>query len=190
MKKYLKQSILITLAFLLIINENIASENYPQIKIVTTSGSFIIELDRNRAPLTVENFLRYIEDDFFENTVFHRVIQGFVIQGGGFTSDLESKETYPNIINESGNGLSNRRMTIAMARETDPHTASSQFYINLVDNFTLDPMATRWGYAVFGEVIEGFNVIDMIAGSATQSMNGMQNVPISPVIVLEASRIN
>ena len=81
-------------------------------------------------------------------------------------------------------------MTIAMARETDPHTASSQFYINLVDNFTLDPMATRWGYAVFGEVIEGFNVIDMIAGSATQSMNGMQDVPISPVIVLEASRIN
>ena len=190
MKKYLKKSILITFAFLLIINQNIASENYPQIKIVTTSGSFTIELDRNRAPLTVENFLRYIEDDFFENTVFHRVIQGFVIQGGGFTPDLESKETYPNIINESGNGLSNRRMTIAMARETDPHTASSQFYINLVDNFTLDPMATRWGYAVFGEVIEGFNVIDMIAGSATQSMNGMQDVPISPVIVLEASRIN
>ncbi|MBT3993866.1 MAG: peptidyl-prolyl cis-trans isomerase [Gammaproteobacteria bacterium] len=190
MKKYLRNILLIAYAFLFTINQNIASESYPQIEVKTTSGSFIIELDRNRSPISVENFLRYIEDDFFENTVFHRVIQGFVIQGGGYTPDLESKETYPNIINESGNGLSNRRMTIAMARETDPHTASSQFYINLVDNFTLDPMATRWGYAVFGEVIEGFSVINSIAGSATQSMNGMQDVPVSPVIILEASRIN
>ena len=154
------------------------------------SLNFAYNIDKPKWNFLGRYFLGYIEDYFFENTVFHRVIQGFVIQGGGFTSDLESKETYPNIINESGNGLSNRRMTIAMARETDPHTASSQCYINLVDNFTLDPMATRWGYAVFGEVIEGFNVIDMIAGSATQSMNGMQDVPISPVIVLEASRIN
>ena len=167
-----------------------ASETYPQIEFTTTSGKFTVELDSNRAPTTVKNFLQYVESGFYVNTIFHRVIAGFVIQAGGFTVDLEEKETLPEIINESGNGLSNRRMTIAMARESKPHTASSQFYINLVDNVNLDPMPTRWGYATFGEVIEGFNVISDIANSATQSKNGMQDVPVSPVIILKASRVD
>ena len=156
-----------------------SSENYPQIEVTTTSGVFIIELDRNRAPKTVENFLNYLNDGFYKNTIFHRVIPGFVIQAGGFTVDLEEKETLPEIINESGNGLTNQRMSIGMARTNEPHSASSQFYINLADNFSLDPMPTRWGYAVFGDVIQGFDVVNAIAGNATQTMNGMQDVPLS-----------
>ena len=108
----------------------------------------------------------------------------------GFTVDLEEKETLPEIINESGNGLTNQRMSIGMARTNEPHSASSQFYINLADNFSLDPMPTRWGYAVFGDVIQGFNVVNAIAGNATQTMNGMQDVPVAPVIILDIKRID
>ena len=167
-----------------------ASETYPQIEFTTTSGSFTVELDSNRAPTTVKNFLQYVESGFYVNTIFHRVIAGFVIQAGGFTVDLELKETLPEIINESGNGLTNQRMSLGMARSTDPHTASSQFYINIVDNFSLDPMPTRWGYAVFGDVIDGFQVIDAIASNATQNMTGMQDVPVAPVIILDVKRID
>ena len=167
-----------------------ASETYPQIEFTTTSGKFTVELDRNRAPTTVKNFLQYVESGFYVNTIFHRVIAGFVIQAGGFTVDLELKETLPEIINESGNGLTNQRMSLGMARSTDPHTASSQFYINVADNFSLDPMPTRWGYAVFGDVIDGFQVIDAIASNATQTMSGMQDVPVAPVIILDVKRID
>jgi peptidyl-prolyl cis-trans isomerase A (cyclophilin A) len=167
-------------------NLSIASENYPQVEIITTSGSFIIELDRNRAPLSVGNFLNYVEEGFYVNTIFHRVIKGFVIQSGGYTAEFEIKETKPEIVNESGNGLSNRRMTVGMARSNEPHTASSQFYINLADNFSLDPMPTRWGYAVFGEVISGFEVVEKIALSPTQIFQDLQDVPVSPIIILEA----
>ena len=167
-----------------------SSESYPQIEVTTTSGVFVIELDKNRAPKTVENFLNYLNDGFYKNTVFHRVIPGFVIQAGGFTVDLEEKETLPEIINESGNGLTNQRMSIGMARTNKPHSASSQFYINLADNFSLDPMPTRWGYAVFGDVIQGFDVVNAIAGNATQTMNGMQDVPVAPVIILDIKRID
>ena len=167
-----------------------ASETYPQIEFTTTSGTFTVELDSNRAPTTVKNFLQYVESGFYVNTIFHRVIAGFVIQAGGFTVDLELKETLPEIINESGNGLTNQRMSLGMARSTDPHTASSQFYINVVDNFSLDPMPTRWGYAVFGDVIDGFQVIDAISSNATQTMSGMQDVPVAPVIILDVKRID
>ncbi len=186
----LKESILVSLVFLLFSNLSIASQNYPQIEFTTTSGSFTVELDSNRAPTTVKNFLQYVESGFYVNTIFHRVIAGFVIQAGGFTVDLELKETLPEIINESGNGLTNQRMSLGMARSTDPHTASSQFYINVVDNFSLDPMPTRWGYAVFGDVIDGFQVIDAIASNATQTMSGMQDVPVAPVIILDVKRID
>ncbi len=186
----LKESILVSLVFLLFSNLSIASQNYPQIEFTTTSGTFTVELDSNRAPTTVKNFLQYVESGFYVNTIFHRVIAGFVIQAGGFTVDLELKETLPEIINESGNGLTNQRMSLGMARSTDPHTASSQFYINVADNFSLDPMPTRWGYAVFGDVIDGFQVIDAIASNATQTMSNMQDVPVAPVIILDVKRID
>ena len=186
----LRESILVSLVFLLLSNLSIASQNYPQIEFTTTSGKFTVELDRNRAPTTVKNFLQYVESGFYVDTIFHRVIAGFVIQAGGYTVDLELKETLPEIINESGNGLTNQRMSLGMARSTDPHTASSQFYINVADNFSLDPMPTRWGYAVFGDVIDGFQVIDAIASNATQTMSGMQDVPVAPVIILDVKRID
>lgn len=167
-----------------------ASENYPQIEIVTTSGTIMIELDRNRAPKSVENFLNYVESGLYIGTIFHRVIPGFVIQTGGYNVDLSEIETLPEIINESGNGLKNQRMSLGMARTNEPHSASSQFYINLNDNFSLDPMPTRWGYAVFGDVIGGFSVVDGIASNATQSTKGFQDVPIAPIIILEVNRID
>jgi cyclophilin family peptidyl-prolyl cis-trans isomerase len=166
--------------------ESIASENYPQVEMVTSSGTFVLELDRNRAPVTVENFLSYVKEGFYKDTIFHRVIEGFVIQAGGYTKDFEEKETKPDIINESGNGLKNQRMSIGMARNNLPHTGSSQFYINLANNYPLDPMPTRWGYAVFGDVIDGMDVIDAIGHSATESKQDFQNVPVAPIIILEA----
>ena len=168
------------------LSQSIASENYPQVEMVTSSGTFVLELDRNRAPVTVENFLSYVKDGFYKDTVFHRVIEGFVIQAGGYTKDFEEKETKPEVINESGNGLTNQRMSIGMARNNLPHTGSSQFYINLINNNRLDPMPTRWGYAVFGDVIDGMDVVDAIGHSATESKQGHQNVPVAPIIILEA----
>jgi len=166
--------------------QSIASENYPQVEMVTSSGTFVLELDRNRAPVTVENFLNYVKEGFYKDTIFHRVIEGFVIQAGGYTKDFEEKETKPEIINESGNGLINQRMSIGMARNNLPHTGSSQFYINLVNNYSLDPMPTRWGYAVFGDVIDGMDVVDAIGHSATELNQGFQDVPVAPIIILEA----
>ena len=167
-----------------------ASENYPQIEIVTTSGTIVVELDRNRAPKTVENFLNYVESGAYIGTIFHRVIPGFVIQTGGYDVNLNEIDTLPEIINESGNGLKNQRMSLGMARDNPPHTASSQFYINLDDNFSLDPMPTRWGYAVFGDVIDGFSVVDDIASNATQSIGSFKGVPVAPIIILEVKRID
>ena len=167
-----------------------ASENYPQIEIVTTSGTIVVELDRNRAPKSVENFLNYVESGAYIGTIFHRVIPGFVIQAGGYDVNLDEIETLPEIINESGNGLKNQRMSLGMARTNEPHSASSQFYINLNDNFSLDPMPTRWGYAVFGDVIDGFSVVDDIASNATQTTKGFQDVPVAPIIILEVKRID
>jgi cyclophilin family peptidyl-prolyl cis-trans isomerase len=189
MKKHFKNFLLTLIGCQIFMHQSIASENYPQVEIITTSGSFILELDRNRAPLSVENFLSYVEEGFYSNTVFHRVIEGFVIQAGGYTNEFQTKSTKPEIINESGNGLSNRRMTLGMARSNEPHTASSQFYINLADNSSLDPLPTRWGYAVFGEVINGFEVVDAIAQSATQTFQGLQDVPVAPIIILQANKL-
>jgi len=189
MKKYLKNLLLTLIGCLIFMHQSIASENYPQVEVITTSGTFTIELDRNRAPISVENFLNYVQEGFYTNTIFHRVIKGFVIQSGGYTTEFGMKETKPEIVNESGNGLSNRRMTLGMARSNEPHTASSQFYINLKDNFSLNPMPTRWGYAVFGEVISGFEVVDAIGQNATQTYQGLQDVPVAPIIILEAKNL-
>ncbi len=160
--------------------------DFPKVRFETTAGNFTIELDDTRAPLTVANFLQYVNDGFYTGTIFHRVIPGFVIQGGGYTADLTAKPTREPVQNESGNGLTNRRLTVAMARTGDPHTADSQFYINLANNLELDPKATRWGYAVFGEVVEGVEVVDDIGYRPTSPQGGFQNLPAAPVIVEQA----
>lgn len=157
--------------------------DYPRVRVETTAGSFLLELDDARAPLTVANFMQYVEEGFYEDTIFHRVIGGFVIQGGGYTADLTAKPVRDGIPNESGNGLSNQRMTIAMARTNEPHSGDSQFYINLADNVALDPKATRWGYAVFGVVTEGLDTVDEIGHRATTVSGEFQNIPASPVTI-------
>ena len=170
-------------AALLVFAGTALAADFPRVRIETTAGAFVVQLDDERAPLSVANFLRYVETDFYSGTIFHRIVGGFVIQGGGFTTDLTPKETQPPIPNESGNGLSNRRMTIAMARTGNPHSADSQFYINLADNLALDPKPTRWGYAVFGEVVSGEEIIDDIGYRATSPKGSFTNLPAVPVII-------
>jgi cyclophilin family peptidyl-prolyl cis-trans isomerase len=156
----------------------------PEVKIVTSEGDIIVQLNAKRAPLTVKNFMEYMKDDFYDGTIFHRVVQGFVIQGGGFTTDYKQKKTRDPIPNESGNGLSNLRGTIAMAGEPAPHTATAQFYINLVDNTQLDPQPERWGYAVFGRVVSGMDVVDKIASVPTGPVGPFKkNAPKTQVII-------
>ena len=163
----------------------------PEVKFVTTEGDFIVQLDPRRAPLTVKNFLEYVRSGFYNGTIFHRVVPGFVIQGGGFTDTYKEKKTRKPIPNESGNGLSNLRGTIAMARETAPHTATSQFYINLADNTKLDPQPNRWGYAVFGKVISGMKTIDNIASVPTGPAGPFkQDAPQIPVVIQKAVLLN
>ena len=159
---------------------------YPRVLIETTAGSMTVELNPARAPLTVKNFLEYADNGFYEGTIFHRVVASFVIQGGGYTTDFKLKTTRPNIPNESGNGLRNLRGTIAMARAGDPHSADSQFFINLANTDRLDPMPTRWGYAVFGEIVEGMDVVDDIGYRAT----GPDDVPAVPVIIEKISLLS
>ena len=156
----------------------------PEVKFVTTEGDFIVQLDPQRAPLTVKNFLEYVRSGVYNGTIFHRVIPGFVVQGGGFTEHYKEKKTRKPIPNESGNGLSNLRGTIAMARETAPHTAAAQFYINLADNTKLDPQPNRWGYAVFGKVVSGMKVIDDIASVPTGPAGPFKHdAPQIPIVI-------
>lgn len=157
---------------------------YPKVKVETTKGEFILQLNGQRAPITVANFLQYVRDGHYTDTIFHRVIDGFMAQGGGYTVDFKKKETREPIVNESGNGLQNRRGTIAMARTNAPHSADAQFFINLVDNIRLDPSPTRWGYAVFGEVVDGMEVLDNIALAPTGPGGPFKtDVPQAPVII-------
>lgn len=156
----------------------------------TNHGKIVIELNAEKAPISTENFLNYVKDEFFNNTIFHRVIPGFMIQGGGFTEDMIQKAGNPPIKNEADNGLPNKRGSIAMARTPDPDSASSQFFINLKDNDFLNysaPTAQGWGYAVFGEVIEGMDVVDSIAQVATGNVAGHADVPVEAVIVSSAT---
>jgi peptidyl-prolyl cis-trans isomerase B (cyclophilin B) len=157
---------------------------YPQLRIETNRGAFVLELDTPRAPITVANFLTYVDDGSYVGTIFHRVIPGFVVQGGGYTPDFEQRPARGMIPNESGNGLRNERGTVAMARLRPPHSATRQFYINLRDNDTLDPRSGRWGYAVFGRVIDGLDVLDGIAGVPTGPGGPLSSdVPQAPVII-------
>ena len=159
----------------------------------TTVGPMTIELDGDTAPKTVENFLSYVAGGFYDGTIFHRVIDNFMIQGGGFTADMEQKSTQAPIENEANNGLKNQRGTIAMARTQDPHSATAQFFINVQDNDFLNHTGENmqgWGYAVFGKVTDGEDVLDKIRGVQTGSQAGHQDVPVEPIIIESVAIIN
>ena len=157
---------------------------YPRVKIETTMGDIVVELDRRRAPITVNNFLRYVDKRAYEDTIFHRIVPGFVVQGGGYTADFNGKSNFPDIFNESGNGLTNDLHTIAMARQGDPHTANRQFFFNVNDNSSLNP-GRDWGYAVFGVIVEGEDIVDAMSEVETEYSIRLNanNVPIEPIII-------
>ena len=166
------------------------SEN-PVVLLETTSGDILVELYPDKAPETVANFLKYVDNGFYNNTIFHRVIPGFMIQGGGLTARMQQKDTEAPIKNEADNGLKNDRGTIAMARTMDPHSATAQFFINLVDNDFLNfqaPSGNGWGYCVFGKVTEGMDVVDKIAKVKTTTVGMYQDVPSDFVVITGASR--
>lgn len=158
-----------------------------QIEFKTNKGGIKLELDRKAAPETVENFLKYVRAGHYNDTVFHRVIPGFMIQGGGFTSDMNQKPAPHTVRNEAANGLKNSRGTIAMARTSDPHSAGAQFFINVKDNGFLNyPGQDGWGYCVFGKVVEGLEVVDAIEQVPTGNQGSHQDVPREPVVITEA----
>ena len=162
-----------------------ADEPNPQLRVSTSMGEFVIELRPDRAPITVANFLRYVKEGFYSNTLFHRVIANFVIQGGGHdATSLKLKPTHENVFNESGNGLQNKRGAVGLARGDAPHSGNAQFYVNLVDNPDLDPVSTRWGYTVFGRVVQGMDVIDRIGETPTGASGPFKSdTPIKPVVI-------
>jgi cyclophilin family peptidyl-prolyl cis-trans isomerase len=158
--------------------------NSPRARVVTTAGSFVIELDRSRAPLTVDAFIKHVNEGLYAGTIFHRVVQGFVAQAGGYTPDMKLKPTTTTVFNEAGNGLSNLRGSVGMARSNEPHSGTSQFYVNLADNIDLNPRPTRWGYAVFGKVVEGMDVVGDIGHRPTGAGGPFdRSVPVEPILI-------
>lgn len=157
---------------------------FPKVKLVTSVGDIIVELDRTKAPLAVNNFLSYVNIKAYDNTVFHRLEPEFVVQGGGYKSDMAPVAEFPAVFNESGNGAKNQFGSIAMARNNDPHSATSQFFFNLNDNPSLDP-GKNWGYTVFGQIQDGFEVLDKmkLLETHTDEQTGWQNVPKQPIIL-------
>ena len=187
MKKIIKY-LVITAAIFLNNGANAEMTTNTKIIIETTSGDIKIELYDDKAPITSENFKKYVESGYFTDTIFHRVIKDFMIQGGGFTTEMNEKDSMPPIQNEANNGVSNERGTIAMARTPDPHSASSQFFINLKDNNFLDFTAETsqgWGYCAFGKVFEGMDILDKIALVDTGSYGAHQDVPKEPITINE-----
>jgi len=163
----------------------------PRVQIVTNVGSFVIELDSERAPFTVDNFLNYVRQGHYTGTIFHRVIHGFVAQAGGFTADFSTKPVGQSVVNESGNGLSNMRGTVGLARQTAPHSGTAQFYVNLADNMDLNPRPTRWGYTVFGRVIEGMDIVDEIGQKPTGAGGEFdRDVPLETIIIERAELLS
>lgn len=173
-------------------SETTGAAGPPRVSFETTLGTIVFELDEVAAPITSENFLTYVDGGFFDGTdgngatIFHRVVPGFVVQGGGLTEDLQTKNTLPPITNESGNGLFNVRGAISMARTMDANSATCQFFINLVDNDFLDDPP---GYAVFGSVVEGMDVVDAMAGVRTTTMGQFNDVPVEPIVVIAVERL-
>ena len=191
----MKFTSILTLTLILIAMTSIATAD-PQSKddttkvvMTTNMGNVTILLFEKESPITVKNFLAYVDSGFYGGLTFHRVMPGFMAQGGGFMKNLSKRQTIlPPIKNESDNYVKNDRGTIAMARTQDPHSATSQFFINVVDNAALNMSSQGWGYAVFGKVIEGMDVVDKIVSVKTESRNGMNNVPVEPVIIVSIKR--
>jgi peptidyl-prolyl cis-trans isomerase A (cyclophilin A) len=159
------------------------------VEVVTSQGAFRVELDRGKAPVSVENFLAYVDAGFYDGTVFHRVIPGFMVQGGGFDKGMKQKATRPPIKNEADNGLKNARGTLAMARTSDPNSATAQFFVNLTANDFLDHGGRDFGYAVFGRVSDGMDVVDKIAAVPTGTRGMLQNVPLETVTIETIRRV-
>lgn len=159
------------------------------IRFETSHGAFTVELFPKEAPVTVENFLKYVDDGFFDGTIFHRIVPGFVIQGGGLTADFANKKTRAPIRNEAQNGLKNKRGSLSMARTSDVNSATSQFFVNLKDNGFLDHGPRDFGYAVFGRVTDGLEVIDRIASLSTGTRKGYQDAPLEDVVIVSARRL-
>jgi len=166
------------------------AQNAPKVKLATSMGDIVVQLDPAKAPKTVENFLQYVADKHYDGTVFHRVINNFMIQGGGFTADMQQKPTRAPIPLEAGNGLKNEPYTIAMARTANPNSATAQFFINVKDNAMLNaPNPDGFGYAVFGKVVEGQGVVDRIKAVATGNRGPYQDVPTTPVTITSATLV-
>jgi peptidyl-prolyl cis-trans isomerase B (cyclophilin B) len=169
-----------------------AQDKAPRVIMETSHGNIVIELDPQAAPLTTANFIAYVENGFYEGTLFHRVIKGFMIQGGGLTSDMRPKATQAPVVNEADNGLKNDVGTIAMARTQDPHSATAQFFINVADNTSLNhtrKTSAGWGYCVFGRVVEGMEVVRAIEKVATTSRAGHRDVPAETVLIKRAAMV-
>lgn len=169
-----------------------AAADNPRVLMQTSMGELVIELYPQQAPISVANFLQYVDDGFYEGTIFHRVIDGFMIQGGGFTQELEKKATRPPILNEADNGLRNTIGTLAMARTPEPHSATSQFFINVANNTSLDfreKTPRAWGYAVFGRVVKGMEVVKAIKSVPTGSRAMYQDVPTTSIVIQKVSRL-
>ncbi len=180
-------ALLLSLAILFSISPVIADDSHPRVRISTTAGDIVLELNATKAPKSVENFLTYVNDGFYDGTIFHRVIANFMIQGGGFTPDFKKKKVRAAIKNEADNGLSNNRGSIAMARTNDPHSATAQFFINVVDNRFLNHTSKTsrgWGYTVFGKVVEGMDIVDKIRKERTGA-GGMfsKDVPKNTIVI-------
>lgn len=191
LKKYCTVLCVIALSFMALLSPCYAKAFTVQIMISTDQGNIQLELYPDKAPKTVENFLTYVNDKYYDGLVFHRVIKGFMVQAGAFDQDLNIKEPKGEpVVNESFNGLKNAKGTIAMARKSDPNSAKSQFYINVVDNFFLDPRTHKPGYTVFGRVINGMEVAEKISKLPTKKSGHMADVPVTPVHILEAKVIN
>jgi peptidyl-prolyl cis-trans isomerase A (cyclophilin A) len=182
------RKIALSLCALLFAGSLAAAEN-PRVLVTTSLGEIEIELDAAKAPLSVANFLAYVDRGHYDNTQFHRVIPGFMVQGGGFDADMQQKPTAAPVRNEANNGLRNQRGTLAMARTAAVHSATSQFFINLTDNAFLDHGARDFGYAVFGRVSKGMEVVDRIAQVPTGNRAGHQDVPLQPVMLISVRRL-
>lgn len=179
----------LVMAVLMTASTLVMAQNNPTVVMETSKGTIKIELWQDKAPITVENFLRYTNNNFFDGLIFHRVIDGFMVQGGGFNADMTQKSTYDAIQNEAKADVPNNRGTLAMARTNAVNSATAQFFINLVDNDFLnhtDETPRGFGYAVFGEVVEGMDIVDEMAKVATTSTRGHQNVPVEPIVINSA----
>ncbi len=184
---------LIKLLFIFLLFSPLVYAANPIVEFETNQGNFKIELYPEKAPKTVSNFLYYVDNGFYKETIFHRVISNFMIQGGGFTREMVEKKTQPPIVNESNNGLVNNAGTVSMARTNDPNSATAQFFINLIDNNFLNytsPEPSSVGYCVFGKIIEGMNVVHKIGQLPTGNSRGFSDVPMRPVIIMNAKHIN